>query len=136
MTRAELDILLSKYLEQARDGDFLVVDCGPCFAQSRLSDGAVAVEVRGNPCPPDLLRRVDALFADYRAEGGGTSESEPGCLAVTFPPGDSRIAEAMTRALDSIYEATAKPPTLSSGEGPFMPRRKGFLGLGGYGPIA
>jgi len=136
MTRGELDILLGRYVEQARDGDFLVVDCGPCFVQSRLSDGAAEVEVRGDGCPADLLRRVDALFARYRQDGVLTSERQPGCLTLAFEAGDVRIAEAMTGALDAIYEATARPLTLSSGEGSFMPKRKGFLGLGGYGPIA
>ena len=135
MTRNELQILLRRYLAEARPGDYIIVDCGPCFVQSAVEDGSMLVEARGE-LGADLLRRIDGDFADYRPDGLATSELEAGCLSLAFGPGDARVAEAMSRALDRIASATGQPLRLSDGEGAFMPKRTGFLGLGGYGPIA
>jgi hypothetical protein len=133
VTRTELGLLLGRYLTQAQPGDYVIVDCGPCFVQAVLQDGTMLVEARGE-LGPDLLRKVDDLFADYRG-GGSTSETDSGCLSLAFAPGDAGVAEAMTRALDLIASATGQPLSLSDGHGSFMPKRKGFLGLGGYGRI-
>jgi hypothetical protein len=134
VTRTELEILLRRYLTEAQPGDYVIVDCGPSFVQSVVQDGSMLVEARGQ-LEPELLRKVDELFADYRLGGQGTSEAEAGCLTLAFAPGDAGVAEAMTRALDLIAFNTSQPLSLSDGQGAFMPKRKGFLGLGAYGPI-
>jgi len=134
VTRAELEILLKRYVAEARPGDYVVVDCGDCFVQSALNDDIMTVEARGG-LGQDLLRKIDDLFAGYRLGGHGSGDIDAGCVSLAFSPGDSAIAEAMTRALDLIASATGQPLRLSDGDGAFMPRRKGFLGLGGYGPI-
>jgi hypothetical protein len=113
----------------------VVVDCGSAFVQSILDGGAMLVEARGDLAPA-LLGEVDHLFADYRSGGQTSSETEPGCLAVSFDPGDRRVAEAMILALDAIASTTGEPLRLADGQGSFMPKRTGFLGLGGFGPVA
>jgi hypothetical protein len=135
MTRTELEILLKRYVAQAAEGDFIVVECGPAIVQAIVKDGAVTVEARGDDCPPELLRTVDEAFAAYRPEGQSTSETSSGCLTLMFGPGNARVAEAMGRALDVLAGAVRQPSTLTGGQGTFMPKRKGFLGLGGFGPI-
>ena len=135
MTRAELQILLWRYLSDARPGDYVIVDCGPCFVQSARQDDTMLVEARGE-LGPELLRRIEDLFAGYRLGGRGASEVEAGWVGLVFSSGDSNVADAMSRALDLIAFATGQPLRLSDGEGAFMPKRTGFLGLGGYGPIA
>ena len=133
MTRTELGILLRRYLTLAQPGEYLSVDCGACFVQSVREDDAMLVEVRGD-LGPELARRIGDLFSDYRLDGGGASDGA-GCIDLAFAAGDSGVAEAMIGALDLIASATGQPFRLADGDGAFMPKRTGFLGLGGYGPI-
>jgi hypothetical protein len=70
-----------------------------------------------------------------RLGGFGASKPEPDCASLTFSSGDASVAEAMARALWLIASATGRPLRLSDGDGAFIPKKKEFLGLGGYGPI-
>ena len=133
MTRTELEILLRRYLAQAKPGEYLNVDCGPGFVQSVREGDAMLVEVRGD-LGPELWRRIEGLFANYRLDGGSAAASA-GCVDLAFAAGDAGVAEAMAGALDLIAAATGRPLRLADGDGAFMPKRTGFLGMGGYGPI-